>query len=351
MKINSIKSIIVTFCLGASSALFAQSHNVSINLSGTTSTNPAILDLSDPSNNHLGFLMTNVSLTSITDAVTIPSPTAGMIVWNTNASMPNGVGYYYWSGSTWYYIFNSGSNNGILNQNTSQQTANYWISGPASIGAANTTDQLYVAQSNAANNAINGANTASDASSTGNGVQGTTNQSGGYGVYGGNGSLSGIGVYGVNTAANGSPGSNSAAGVVGSTGSGGAAIQGYNNNIGYFTIGVQGFGNWQYYGSWTYPFYGAGVMGEGLAQGIYGTYPVTANGGAGVVGVGTGAGTPQTQQAQDYGALGMIGSGAGAGVAGYSNGLQTWPTAVGTAGLMGYANGNGNTYGSGRLKQ
>src|SRR6202021_329912 len=49
-------------------------------------------------------LMTKVSLVSATDATTIPSPATGMIVWNTNSGMPNGVGFYYWSGSHWYAV-------------------------------------------------------------------------------------------------------------------------------------------------------------------------------------------------------------------------------------------------------
>lgn len=245
----------------------------------------------------------------------------------------------------------TGSGTYILNQNASQQTANYWISGPASIGAANTTDQLYVAQSLATANAINGQNTAADASSTGSGVVGSTNQSGGYGVYGGNGSTNGAGVYGINTSANGNPGNSNAHGVVGVTVSAAAfGVQGVNNETGYYNVGMQGYGNAAYYNSYTFPYYGAGVLGVGYAQGVYGTYPNTGSGGAGVVGLGINGGTPSTQTGQNYGALGLIGT-TGAGVAGYSNGLSTWPALVGTAGVMGLANGNGTTYGAAGLNQ
>lgn len=109
MKKKSMKTALAGLCLAVSYSIFAQTGNVSMNLSGALSSNPAILDLSDASNAHLGFLMPNVSLQSATDNTTIPGPITGMIVWNTNNSMPFGVGYYYWSGSAWLYIDNSGN--------------------------------------------------------------------------------------------------------------------------------------------------------------------------------------------------------------------------------------------------
>jgi len=112
MKKLYSKTALAILLIGVSPALFGQA-GVAINLSGSTSANPAILDLSDPSNAHLGFLMTNVSLLSGTDIVTIPSPTTGMIVWNTNAAMPFGVGYYYWTGAQWDYLYNSGTPSGV----------------------------------------------------------------------------------------------------------------------------------------------------------------------------------------------------------------------------------------------
>ena len=237
----------------------------------------------------------------------------------------------------------------IQNQNSAQQTANYWISGPASIGAANTTDQLYVAQSSSSANAVNGANTAADASSTGSGLVGTTNQSSGYGVSGSNGGINGIGVYGINTYA-----TSDGVGVEAISQNqyiNQASMQAYNNEVGNFNVAILGIGNNAYYTPTQYPNYGAGIWGEGYAQGVYGSYPVTGLGGAGLVGVGSGAGSPQTYgSSKNYGALGMIGT-AGAGVAGYANGLATWPATVGTAGTMGLANSNGTTYGAAGVNQ
>ncbi|MCX7607439.1 MAG: hypothetical protein N2170_09310 [Bacteroidia bacterium] len=46
-----------------------------------------------------GVLIPRVSLTSPTDGVTIPAPATSLLVYNTNASMPQGVGYYYNAGT------------------------------------------------------------------------------------------------------------------------------------------------------------------------------------------------------------------------------------------------------------
>jgi hypothetical protein len=129
---NYIKSAIAALFLSVAFSLSAQTGNISINLGGNASTNPAILDLSDATNAHLGFLMPNVSLASATDAATIPSPNVGMIVWNTNASMPFGVGFYYWSGSHWFYVINSSLAAGP----TGSGTANYLVrwTGPSTLG-------------------------------------------------------------------------------------------------------------------------------------------------------------------------------------------------------------------------
>jgi large repetitive protein len=102
------KCVLIALFLSASVSLYSQT-NVAINKVGNPPVASAVLDLSDASNAHLGFLMTNVSLASVTDASTIPTPTVGMIVWNTNSGLPNGVGFYYWSGSTWLYVGNSGT--------------------------------------------------------------------------------------------------------------------------------------------------------------------------------------------------------------------------------------------------
>ncbi len=42
-----------------------------------------------------------MALTSETDVTTIPSPTTSLLIYNTNESLPYGVGYYYWNGTKW----------------------------------------------------------------------------------------------------------------------------------------------------------------------------------------------------------------------------------------------------------
>jgi hypothetical protein len=60
----------------------------------------ALLDVKDL---HRGFLPPRVSLLSVTDVVTVPSPATGLLVYNTNASITggSGAGYYYFNGTEW----------------------------------------------------------------------------------------------------------------------------------------------------------------------------------------------------------------------------------------------------------
>ncbi len=105
-----IKGFSLALCLAISSFLFSQ--NIAMNLSGTPGNSSAILDLSDPSNYHLGVLFTNVYLTSPASyAPLISVPPNGLIVWNTNSNtlqMPQGIGFYYWTNSPaqWNNLYN-----------------------------------------------------------------------------------------------------------------------------------------------------------------------------------------------------------------------------------------------------
>lgn len=87
----------------------AFSQNVGINTSGTTPSTNAILDLNTGnSSRNLGLILPHVALSSLT---TFNPPIAnahttsdtGMIVYNTNASIGNGAGSYFWSGSQWIF--------------------------------------------------------------------------------------------------------------------------------------------------------------------------------------------------------------------------------------------------------
>lgn len=46
-----------------------------------------------------GVLIPGVSLSSPTDATTIPNPATSLLVCNTNTTLPQGVGYYYNAGT------------------------------------------------------------------------------------------------------------------------------------------------------------------------------------------------------------------------------------------------------------
>lgn len=55
-----------------------------------------------------GFLPPRVTLTSVTDATTIPSPATGLLVYN-NGTVGLQAGYYYWNGSRWATIATASS--------------------------------------------------------------------------------------------------------------------------------------------------------------------------------------------------------------------------------------------------
>ena len=59
---------------------------------GTSTPNvSAVLDITSASK---GLLIPRLSLTSATDASTIPSPATYLMIMNTNAALPNGAGLY-----------------------------------------------------------------------------------------------------------------------------------------------------------------------------------------------------------------------------------------------------------------
>ncbi len=129
---------LMAIILGISSTLFSQ--NVSINLSGTPSASTtAILDLSDVSNGQLGMLLPNVSLSAFNSITPFAAtPTTGLIVWNTNAAMAGGfgTGFYYYNGSQWNYLYNSGNPTGnyVNNSTVLQAGANFNIGANGLVG-------------------------------------------------------------------------------------------------------------------------------------------------------------------------------------------------------------------------
>ncbi len=76
-------------------------QNVAINTTGNVPDVSAMLDIVSTDK---GLLLPRISLTSTTDATTIPSPANSLIVYNTNSNISgtdaDGVGYYYNSGTS-----------------------------------------------------------------------------------------------------------------------------------------------------------------------------------------------------------------------------------------------------------
>lgn len=81
---------------------------------GTTSPNSsAILHLDSPNK---GLLLTNIALKSATDALTIPSPATGLLVWNNGTGGFAPIGLYYWHNAQW----------NMLSSGTSTPTSGGW---------------------------------------------------------------------------------------------------------------------------------------------------------------------------------------------------------------------------------
>src|SRR6266700_2301966 len=72
---------------------------------GTSSPNTsAILELKS---SNKGLLVPRINLVSETDDVTIPSPAMFLLIFNTNASLPVGQGFYFWNGAKWSKLITS----------------------------------------------------------------------------------------------------------------------------------------------------------------------------------------------------------------------------------------------------
>jgi hypothetical protein len=104
------------FCIFLLCILFikVQAQNVGINATGATPDNSAMLDV-DAANK--GLLIPRIQLLSVTDIITIATPTKSLLVYNKNGNtlqMPEGEGYYYWDGSKWVKLQTNATNNAWL---------------------------------------------------------------------------------------------------------------------------------------------------------------------------------------------------------------------------------------------
>lgn len=95
------KSAMLLFMLSTAFTKTVIAQNMAIN---TTGNNPDVSAMLDVVSSNKGMLLPRVSLTSTTDATTIPSPATSLLVYNTNASITgthaDGVGYYYNNGTS-----------------------------------------------------------------------------------------------------------------------------------------------------------------------------------------------------------------------------------------------------------
>lgn len=111
---------------------------------GAIKNNPdksAVLDLSGSGK---GLLIPRINLVSLTDVVTIEDPVEGLTVYNTNANLVDGTGYYYWSSNTWKRILVSEKTDiatWALPGNTSTTSSNY-------LGTVNDADMVFKTNNN-----------------------------------------------------------------------------------------------------------------------------------------------------------------------------------------------------------
>lgn len=125
---KTLQFIVTTVIALSFTNTFAQ--NVGINSTGATPNTSAMLDVSATNK---GVLIPNVSLTSLTDAVTITTPANSLVVYNTNTALTGGAGYYYNSGSSaapvWVNMLTSASLLG-------QSTTDYYSTGSLTVGVS-----------------------------------------------------------------------------------------------------------------------------------------------------------------------------------------------------------------------
>jgi hypothetical protein len=75
---------------------------------GIGTTTPDASAKLDVSATNKGFLPPRVTLTSISDNSTIPSPATGLLIYNTGNNVGLAAGYYYWNGNAWATIATAG---------------------------------------------------------------------------------------------------------------------------------------------------------------------------------------------------------------------------------------------------
>lgn len=93
---------------------------------GIGTTTPHASAKLDVTSTNKGFLPPRVTLTSVTDATTIPSPAEGLLVYNLGSSGLQ-AGYYYWNGSNWATIATATSaGNGVTSMDMVKLYSSKW---------------------------------------------------------------------------------------------------------------------------------------------------------------------------------------------------------------------------------
>lgn len=128
---KNILKLQILFLVYLFTTTLVKAQNVGINTTGATPSINAILDLNTGNSNNLGLIIPNVSLTALATfnppiANAVTAGDKGMMVYNTNAAVGSGVGYYYWNGATWVSVGGGGggltaANNGLSVTGTTVQ--------------------------------------------------------------------------------------------------------------------------------------------------------------------------------------------------------------------------------------
>lgn len=121
---KKIKHLAVLALISFIGAPSANAQNVGI---GTATPDAsALLELNATNK---GLLIPKVALTGLSDAVTIAAPATGLLVYNTNAAVPGGVGFYYNSGkgsAIWVKLLSgSGAGWGLTGNAATDSTQNF----------------------------------------------------------------------------------------------------------------------------------------------------------------------------------------------------------------------------------
>lgn len=93
--------------------------NITYGQVGIGTTNPHPSSILHLSSTNKGLLLTSISLSSVTDASTIPSPAPGLLVWNNGIGGLTPAGLYYWNNSQWNFLSATGSGSATTGWNTS----------------------------------------------------------------------------------------------------------------------------------------------------------------------------------------------------------------------------------------